>query len=163
MLVAPPDVSKPKKYVRKDHSPATAPLPDDPQDASNSHKRTQSDFPAEQIKKSREVAVVASEYLGGGLTIPMVQEPQSRSPSPSSAERKPYFTRSSTGQSVASALRTPEIGQGKDISTPVAAPVIVNINSLTPESDSEPNSKTPSSFLSYQPGMSIFHESWHTI
>lgn len=110
------------------------------------------------------------------LRPPVFQQPHSRSPSPGNASDSssqllrspPQFERRTTGLSIQSIL-TPEIGQGKEIHVPVAAPVVVNLGSVNagaldrdrsaPEivvpRSSSPSSflpREPSSYLHYQPG-----------
>ncbi|KAH8830664.1 hypothetical protein DL96DRAFT_1813678 [Flagelloscypha sp. PMI_526] len=69
---------------------------------------------------------------------------------------KPTYTRTSTGQSSQSMPKTPEIGQEKEISVPVAAPVIVSLSPQTlstPHVVSPPTVSSSSAFLNYQPGI----------
>lgn len=119
------------------------------------------------------------------LQPPVMQFPQSRSPSPGgasdaseSAHRRqesptrfkmpPPFVRTTTGQSV---LLTPEIGQSKEVTTRVAAPVVYDLASPTHDRSYSPASSHSSSprivvdspparnytdttsYLTYQPGL----------
>ncbi|EIW76094.1 hypothetical protein CONPUDRAFT_110749 [Coniophora puteana RWD-64-598 SS2] len=135
-----------------------------------------------------------SSSTAGGLRPPVFQMPQSRSPSPgasgddSETARSSYTGRSKTGarQSLvspikelpetSSPLRTPAIGESKDIADRVSGPVVVDLaaqsqsssassalpGSLSPhsQSTSPPSSShasasptTPSPYLYYQPGV----------
>ncbi|KAL1743578.1 hypothetical protein HDZ31DRAFT_40620, partial [Schizophyllum fasciatum] len=194
-LVAPPDAS-PRAYSMQ-HPPSSAPLASNQRhetDRLTHHGRSASEAtqPTRAHKGKRAIGIVgtaeqehaarARETARRTLQPPVLQFPQSRSPSPGGASdvseprqtpsarftipsALPPFSRRTTEQSV---LMTPEIGQGKDVTMRVAAPVIYDLHDQAYSPPSSHSSSpqivvdspaarklqdVPSSYLTYQPGL----------
>lgn len=85
------------------------------------------------------------------LNPPIFQVPQSRSPSPGSRGRAPVSNTTAHGRadhltamnilSTHPEVITPGIGEGKEIQTPVAAPVIVSLLSASPPQTARPTTR----------------------
>ncbi|KAL1681355.1 hypothetical protein EV122DRAFT_261161 [Schizophyllum commune] len=194
-LVAPPDAS-PRAYSMQ-APPSSAPSASGERRETHHHTHhgrsaSEATQPPRANKGKRAIGIVgtteqenaarARETARRTLQPPVLQYPQSRSPSPGGTSEAseprqrsptrftvssahPPFSRRTTEQSI---LMTPEIGQEKDVTTRVAAPVIYDLHdqSYSPPSShsSSPRivvdspaarkfQEVPSSYLSYQPGV----------